>query len=271
MARHSGAGEPQLQILVVPGNPGNAGFYQYFMRRLYAVFDGRVDVVAVSHLGHDTVDRGSQVGSRGRTPHTCPAAQQQADWLPLPLPQVWGLEDQIQHKVDFLRQHLLLPGRPPVVVLAHSIGAYIMLHALDKLEQHPPVDADAPGASASSSPPMVGEQSGAGAGGAAAASSSSRVAGSVTSNAAGGSGGGAHCSAASIPSVELLVSLFPFFSADFTNGRQCFLRAAAHCWAALGYVAAGVSRLPVRVQERVLRTFSRECAGCSVAGGWLPG
>ena len=35
------------------GNPGSASFYAYFMRRLHALFDGAVDVVAVSHMGHE--------------------------------------------------------------------------------------------------------------------------------------------------------------------------------------------------------------------------
>lgn len=70
------------------------------MQQLHSTFDGAADVLAVSHLGHDgdNLSRGS----------------------------VWGLDDQVQHKVQLLRQ-LMAPGRPPVVILAHSIGSYIML------------------------------------------------------------------------------------------------------------------------------------------------
>jgi hypothetical protein len=44
--------EAALQVLVVPGNPGNALFYQCFLKLLHAAFDGSADVLAVSHLGH---------------------------------------------------------------------------------------------------------------------------------------------------------------------------------------------------------------------------
>lgn len=48
---------------------------------------------------------------------------------------MWCLDSQIRHKLDYLKQHVLLPGRPPVVVLAHSIGAYMALHALRHMEE----------------------------------------------------------------------------------------------------------------------------------------
>ncbi len=35
------------------------------------------------------------------------------------------MEEQIEHKVAFLREYMLGEGRPPVVILAHSIGAWI--------------------------------------------------------------------------------------------------------------------------------------------------
>ncbi len=33
-----------------------------------------------------------------------------------------SLKDQIKHKSAFMREHMLLPGRPPAFVLGHSIG-----------------------------------------------------------------------------------------------------------------------------------------------------
>lgn len=91
---------PTTQLLVVPGNPGYAGFYTDFMQQLHHSFDGAADVLAVSHVGHDAEDI-----SRGA---------------------VWGLGCQVQHKAQLVRE-LTAPGRPPLVILAHSIGAYIML------------------------------------------------------------------------------------------------------------------------------------------------
>jgi len=32
------------------------------------------------------------------------------------------LKDQIQHKAAFIREHMLVPGRPPAIILGHSIG-----------------------------------------------------------------------------------------------------------------------------------------------------
>lgn len=40
---------------------------------------------------------------------------------------VWCLDTQIQHKVQLLKEHVMAPGKPPAVVLAHSIGSYMML------------------------------------------------------------------------------------------------------------------------------------------------
>lgn len=40
---------------------------------------------------------------------------------------VWCLNTQIQHKVQLLKEHVMAPGKPPAVVLAHSIGSYMML------------------------------------------------------------------------------------------------------------------------------------------------
>uniref|UniRef100_A0A383V4Q4 AB hydrolase-1 domain-containing protein n=1 Tax=Tetradesmus obliquus TaxID=3088 RepID=A0A383V4Q4_TETOB len=102
--------KPLLQLLVVPGNPGFCGFYDEFMLQLAQLF-GRhnVDIMAVSHAGHDSAGL-----SQGK---------------------VWCLDSQIQHKVALLKEHVLAPGRPPAVILAHSIGSYIMLQAVKQLEQ----------------------------------------------------------------------------------------------------------------------------------------
>jgi pimeloyl-ACP methyl ester carboxylesterase len=90
----------QAQVLVVPGNPGCAAFYRKFMQQLHTAFGGAADVMAVSHVGHD----GDNI-SKGA---------------------VWGLHDQVDHKAQLL-QELMAPGKPPVIILAHSIGSYIML------------------------------------------------------------------------------------------------------------------------------------------------
>jgi hypothetical protein len=90
-----------VQLLVVPGNPGHAQWYSVFTRQLHAAFGGAADVCAVSHVGHD-VD--CLTGGR-----------------------LFGLEEQVQHKVALLQEVVLRPGRPPCAILAHSIGAWITL------------------------------------------------------------------------------------------------------------------------------------------------
>ncbi|GAB4815405.1 hypothetical protein N2152v2_002451 [Parachlorella kessleri] len=102
--------EPQLQVFVVPGNPGKAHYYVPFMQSLHELLSGRASVTAISQLGMD----GHQL---------------------TPLGKVFSLEDQITHKADFLREQLLGHGRPPVVVVSHSIGTYISIHAVDRLEE----------------------------------------------------------------------------------------------------------------------------------------
>ncbi|KAF8072899.1 hypothetical protein HT031_000559 [Scenedesmus sp. PABB004] len=103
------AGAAALQLLVVPGNPGLASFYGVLLRRLHAAFGGAADVEAVSHLGHD----GAGLAGDGAA---------------------FCLDAQIEHKVALLRQHVLAPGRPPAVVLGHSIGAFMMLEAIRRAE-----------------------------------------------------------------------------------------------------------------------------------------
>ena len=41
-----------LQALVIPGNPGAAAYYAPFMQALHTAYNGGMEVVAVSQLGH---------------------------------------------------------------------------------------------------------------------------------------------------------------------------------------------------------------------------
>lgn len=51
------------------------------------------------------------------------------------LAQLVPMEAQIQHKVDIFQDVIFLNGRPPVVILAHSIGGYMTLHAMPQLQE----------------------------------------------------------------------------------------------------------------------------------------
>ena len=46
------AGRSALQVLILPGNPGSAGYYEAYIAALHAALHGRADIHAVSHLGH---------------------------------------------------------------------------------------------------------------------------------------------------------------------------------------------------------------------------
>ncbi|PRW58543.1 alpha beta hydrolase family [Chlorella sorokiniana] len=81
------------------------------MHSLHRRMCGQAGVVCVSNLGMD---------AQGLTPRG----------------RVFSLEEQIQHKVHLLRERFAGPGRPPVVVLAHSIGCYMSIHAVHRLENH---------------------------------------------------------------------------------------------------------------------------------------
>ena len=48
---------------------------------------------------------------------------------------LWSLEGQIGHLQDFLREQVLLPNKPPVIVMGHSIGAYMCVKGIQRLEQ----------------------------------------------------------------------------------------------------------------------------------------
>jgi len=141
--------------------------------------------------------------------------------------QVWSLDCQIQHKVDFIRQHVLLPGRPPVVLLAHSIGCYMCLHALAQLDANPPL----------ASVPDPQQQQ--------------RAQYLLPVKHQGSS------SEAAAPSVKLFVSLFPFFSADFTSARQRLLRIAADWADYIAFAAAGLSKLPQGLRHWLIKKAAR--------------
>ncbi|KAG1653613.1 hypothetical protein FOA52_011350 [Chlamydomonas sp. UWO 241] len=105
-------GPPQLQVLLIPGNPGSARFYTLQLRQLHDAMAGRADVLSVSHAGQDADDALS-----ARNGH-----------------RLWSLTEQVAHKADVIRRYCLLPGRPPLVVAGHSIGAHMAVHAVAAVE-----------------------------------------------------------------------------------------------------------------------------------------
>ncbi|KAE9413786.1 hypothetical protein Angca_007813, partial [Angiostrongylus cantonensis] len=110
----------RVVILMIPGNPGNDGFYADFGQKLLRCLllrnqrmgcpERHYLFYTVSHLNHVVLP--DKLRSSGKHSH-CDR---------------FNLDDQVQHKLDFIREHL--PRAQKVYVLGHSIGAYMMLRLL---------------------------------------------------------------------------------------------------------------------------------------------
>ncbi|XP_044978505.1 lipid droplet-associated hydrolase-like [Hordeum vulgare subsp. vulgare] len=99
---------PSLHVLVVPGNPGIVGFYKDFVEALYEDLGGRASVTAIGHISHGQKDY-----EHGR---------------------LFSLHEQIEHKIDFLEQELLHTEQS-IIVVGHSIGAYIGLEICKRFQK----------------------------------------------------------------------------------------------------------------------------------------
>eukprot|EP00955_Chlamydomonas_euryale_P067720 359927-Chlamydomonas_euryale.AAC.1 len=71
------------------------------------------------------------------------------------LPQVWDLSQVVRHTTELLHTQCLLPGRPPLVLAAHSVGAHIAAHALANVERENKVARTVVGAAAPPQPPVL--------------------------------------------------------------------------------------------------------------------
>eukprot|EP00899_Mesostigma_viride_P023137 jgi/Mesvir1/4007/Mv03701-RA.1 len=138
------APEPKLLVMVIPGNPGVIPFYSEYIQQLYHNMGGRASVVGVSHAGHThaeaeadpAVDREPRSISNDREDEQGTDKGHANGGQPsLRL----SLRDQIKHKMDALEHCLEVhPGADrdpavkslPVVLVGHSIGAYMALECL---------------------------------------------------------------------------------------------------------------------------------------------
>ncbi|VDM62091.1 unnamed protein product [Angiostrongylus costaricensis] len=110
----------RVVVLMIPGNPDNDGFYADFGQKLLRCLLSRNERVgfperrylfyAVSHL--NPVVLPDELRCSGKHRH-CDR---------------FKLDDQVQHKYDFAREHL--PRTQKASVLGHSIGACMMLRLL---------------------------------------------------------------------------------------------------------------------------------------------
>ncbi|CAN0879405.1 Lipid droplet-associated hydrolase [Linum grandiflorum] len=91
---------PTLHVLFVPGNPGVISFYKEFVESLYGSLGGTASITAIGHIAHTEKN-----WERGK---------------------LFSLQEQVDHKVDFISQELQ-DIEVPIVLVGHSIGSYITM------------------------------------------------------------------------------------------------------------------------------------------------
>ena len=117
-------------LLVVPGSPGMGHFYIPFATKLFELGEGRYDVSVVSHAGHSPghirpQDRQQPTKSAGSSTEGVEVVNDgEKDW--------YSLEDQIAHKLEFLRKHA--STKDSLYLVGHSIGSWMILKMLQQLE-----------------------------------------------------------------------------------------------------------------------------------------
>ncbi|KAL8505160.1 hypothetical protein ACS0TY_016388 [Phlomoides rotata] len=89
-----------MNVLFIPGNPGVVSFYTDFLESLYELLGGTASVTAIGHIAH--TDKNWESG------------------------RLFSLQEQINHKISFIEQELQ-DVKVPIVLVGHSIGAYIAL------------------------------------------------------------------------------------------------------------------------------------------------
>uniref|UniRef100_A0A4W3JBH0 Lipid droplet-associated hydrolase n=1 Tax=Callorhinchus milii TaxID=7868 RepID=A0A4W3JBH0_CALMI len=106
---------PRVLFLIIPGNPGIAGYYKTFMQILHQTMDQKYPVWVISHAGH------------------CVPPESMEMMEDIELEDVFGLNGQIEHKLAFLRKYV--PEDVKIVLIGHSIGCYIILEMMKREPQ----------------------------------------------------------------------------------------------------------------------------------------
>uniref|UniRef100_A0AC35F0T3 Lipid droplet-associated hydrolase n=1 Tax=Panagrolaimus sp. PS1159 TaxID=55785 RepID=A0AC35F0T3_9BILA len=103
------------KVVMVPGNPGNEGFYEDFGKQLIEKTaidkNENVEFITVSHLNHVPLPKALD--------------EHQTN-------EVYLLKDQVHHKLNFFKEHLTKTDR--IYLISHSIGSYMALQILPVLE-----------------------------------------------------------------------------------------------------------------------------------------
>ncbi|XP_045795880.1 lipid droplet-associated hydrolase isoform X1 [Trifolium pratense] len=99
------ADAPSLHVLVVPGNPGVILFYKDFVEFLYELLGGTASITAIGQVSHSRKDL-----EHGR---------------------LFSLQEQIDHKIDFIKEELQ-DIKIPIILVGHSIGSYTSIEMFKK-------------------------------------------------------------------------------------------------------------------------------------------
>ncbi|RXH76374.1 hypothetical protein DVH24_019262 [Malus domestica] len=122
------ADNPTLHVLVIPGNPGIVSFYKDFVESLYELLGGAASVTGKNWVFFVCHFRGCKVYANlfsnlclssavGHISHT------KKNWEH---GRLFSLQEQIDHKMDFIKQELQ-NNEVPILLVGHSIGSYISL------------------------------------------------------------------------------------------------------------------------------------------------
>src|SRR3989338_6958947 len=109
-SQHEIANKQAVQIIIFPGNPGVAQLYENFAREIVAKAGPATQAIVVGYAGHRV--SGDPLEDDAGGP-------------------VWSLDQQVQHKLDFIRE--ILGPKPPGslrLLIGHSIGSYLALRVM---------------------------------------------------------------------------------------------------------------------------------------------
>ncbi|KAJ7422661.1 lipid droplet-associated hydrolase isoform X2 [Willisornis vidua] len=109
---------PRLLFMIIPGNPGLAGYYRTFIQALYCGLNQQYPVWVVSHAGHCKPPSGMEMIE---------------DTDIKELEDVFGLNGQVEHKLNFLKNNVSKDIK--LVLIAHSIGCYITLEMMKRASE----------------------------------------------------------------------------------------------------------------------------------------
>ncbi|KAH7435531.1 hypothetical protein KP509_06G068600 [Ceratopteris richardii] len=100
------AESPRLKVVFIPGNPGIILFYKSYLEALACSFDGKANILGVGYAGFVPKNLGER--------------------------KLFSLEEQVEHKIEFVKQQLT-DNRTPLVLIGHSIGAYMAFSTYKRL------------------------------------------------------------------------------------------------------------------------------------------